>query len=267
MKPSVLHDTIFENIASSNGVFTSHFHDTYTIGLTHNGMFESFVHGRKTSFAYQYATRIINPGEVHYGDSHAWQYTNFYPSVELLSNLYEQMYGESKMVIFEKHIINDRVLYQLLRQFFHSVYDKEEAMSSEIKLMEALAYLITHYDHKTVPHPFTCKAKKSISMVVEYIHENLENEILLDQLSTTAMLSKYHFVRLFKDHMGITPHQYILSERIYKAKSLVLEGASLTHAALQAGFSDQSHFIRNFRKIYGYSPKTLLQKSNFILYS
>ena len=265
MKPTLLSDTIFENITNSNGQFTNHFHDTYTIGLTHDGMFKS-IHEHKATLAYQYSTRVINPAEVHCGDSHAWQYTNFYPSVELLSSLYEQMYGEQKMPIFEKHIIQDDELYRRLVSFFRSVYTHEEAMLTESKLIHALSYLIANYTHSATPYPFTCKEKNTMSMVVEYIHEHLDTEISLDMLSQAAMVSKYHFLRLFKSHTGLTPHQYIIAERIYKAKELVLEGESLALAGLHAGFGDQSHFIRSFRKIYGYSPKTLLQKSNFILY-
>lgn len=265
MKSTLLNDTIFENITNSNGQFTNHFHDTYTIGLTHDGMFKS-IHEHKASLAYQYSTRVINPGEVHCGDSHAWQYTNFYPSVELLTNLYEQIYGEKKMPIFEKHIIQDEVLYRLLVSFFRSVYEHEETLLCESKLIDALSYLIANYTRSATPYPFIDKAENTMSMVVEYIHEYLDTEISLDELSKAAMVSKYHFLRLFKSHIGLTPHQYIIAERIHKAKNLVLGGESLSLAALQAGFSDQSHFIRSFRKIYGYSPKTLLQKSNFILY-
>lgn len=266
MKPSFLSDTAFENIAHSTSSFSCHFHDTYTIGLTHHGLFTS-LHEHKTTQAYAHSARIINPGEVHGGDSHAWQYTNFYPSVELLSTLYEQMYGEKKMPIFEKHIIEDDELYKRLLAFFYGVYAHEETMLLESKLIDALSYLIAHYTQKATPYPFTCKDSKAMSLAVEYIHDHLASDISLDALAVEAKVSKYHFLRLFKNHTGLTPHQYIIAERICKAKTLVLHGESLSLAGLHAGFSDQSHFIRSFRKIYGYSPKTLLQKSNFILYT
>lgn len=265
MKPSLLSDTAFENIAHLTNTFSCHFHDTYAIGITHHGMFKS-LHEHKITQAYERTTRIINPGEIHGGDSYAWQYTNFYPSVELLSTLYEQMYGEKKMPIFEKHIIDDDELFRRLMAFFQTVYAHEESMLLESKLIDALSYLIVHYARKATLYPFTCKDPKAMSMVIEYIHENIESDISLDTLASTANVSKYHFLRLFKNHTGLTPHQYIIAGRVCRAKTLVIKGESLSQVALQAGFSDQSHFIRSFRKIYGYSPKTLLQKSNFILY-
>ncbi|WP_226372213.1 AraC family transcriptional regulator [Sulfurospirillum diekertiae] len=265
MKPSLLNDTAFENIAHSTNTFSSHFHDTYAIGITHEGMFKSH-HERQIISAYERTTRIINPGEIHGGDSYAWKYTNFYPSVELLSTLYEQMYGEKKIPIFEQHIIEDAELYTKLAAFFHTIYANEEPMHSESKLIDALSYLIAHYAQKATSYLFTCKDPKAMSVVIDYIHDNLGSDITLDALASTAHVSKYHFLRLFKNHTGLTPHQYIIAGRVCKAKTLVIKGESLSQVALQAGFSDQSHFIRSFRKIYGYSPKTLLQKSNFILY-
>lgn len=266
MKPSFLNDVAFENIACSTRTFSCHFHDTYTIGLTHDGMFQS-IHEHKITKAYQHSARIINPNEIHGGDSHAWQYTNFYPSVELLSSLYEQMYGEKKMPIFEKHIIEDDELYRRLLAFFRTVYTNEEPMLIESKLIDALSYLIAHYAQRATPYLFTCKDSKAMLLAVEYIHDHLASDISLDALALEAKVSKYHFLRLFKNHTGLTPHQYIIAKRICQAKTLVLKGESLSLAGLQVGFSDQSHFIRSFRKIYGYSPKTLLQKSNFILYT
>lgn len=266
MKLPLLSDTVFESIAHSTDHFSSHFHDTYTIGLTHRGLFTSH-HEHKIIQAYEHTARIINPGEIHGGESHAWQYTNFYPSVELLTTLYEQMYGEKKMPIFERHIIQDEGLFRRLIAFFQAVYADEEAMVVESRFIDALSYLIAHYAQKTLPYPFTCNDPKAMSTVIEYIHDNLEADISLNTLAKTAHVSKYHFLRLFKNKTGLSPHQYIIAGRVCKAKALMMKGESLSQVALTVGFSDQSHFIRAFRKIYGYSPKALLQKSNFILYS
>ena len=263
MKLPLLSDTAFENIVDSTDNFAFHFHDTYTIGLTHRGLFTSHYEHRIIP-VYEHTARIINPGEIHGGESHAWQYTNFYPDAELLSTLYEQMYGEKKMPIFERHIIEDEALFRRLIAFFQAVYADEAAMIVESRLIDALGYLIAHYAQKAAPYPLAYHEPQAMSTVIEYIHDNIETDITLNALAKTAHVSKYHFLRLFKNHTGLTPHQYIIAGRVCKAKTLVMQGEALSHVALEAGFSDQSHFIRAFRKIYGYSPKTL-QKSNFIL--
>lgn len=260
-----LNNTKFEYVKNSNGLFSKHFHDTYTIGITHAGVFKS-ISANQSSFSYKNSTRIINPGDVHEGDSHAWSYTNVYPKIEFMVNIYEQMYHEVKMPIFEKHIIEDLELYRLLYRFFVSAYHKEEQMPIEIYAIEAFSYLIKNF--ATSKRDFTplFDDKKVVQGSIEYIHENISANILLDDLAQNFNLSKYHFLRVFKSNMGLTPHNYILAQRVDKARESILKGQSLLEASFDAGFSDQSHFIRNFKKIYGYSPKELLKKSNFILY-
>ena len=139
-------------------------------------------------------------------------------------------------------------------------------MLIETYLINALSYLIKNYTSKTKEVKELFDNKLIIKNSIEYIKDSLDTNISLDDLAANSSLSKYHFLRVFKKNMGLTPHHYIVTQRIHKAKELILEGSSLSQAGLNVGFNDQSHFIRNFRKIYGYSPKELLKKSNFILY-
>ncbi len=262
---SSLNNTEFEDVENSNGLFSKHFHDTYTIGITHGGVFKS-ISANQSSLSYQYSTRIINPGDVHGGDSHTWSYTNVYPKIEFMVNIYEQMYHEVKMPIFSKHIIDDLDLYRLLYRFFLSAYRKEEKMFIEINAIEAFSYLIKNYASSKRDFTPLFDDKKVVKGSIEYINDNISENILLDDLAQNFNLSKYHFLRVFKSDIGLTPHNYILTQRVDKAKESILRGKSLLEASAEMGFSDQSHFIRNFKKIYGYSPKELLKKSNFILY-
>lgn len=266
MKLESLNETIFENIQNSNGQFTKHFHDTYTIGLTHDGLFKS-INQDQATISYKYSTRVINPGEVHYGDSNSWKYTNFYPTLELVSEIYEQIFFEKKIPIFSKHIIEDINLYNLLFRFFYSAYKNEDKMLIETNLISALSYLIKNYTSETKNYEPLFNDKSIIKDSIEFIKDSLETNISLDLLATNSSLSKYHYLRVFKNHIGLTPHQYILTQRVQRGKELVLKGVPLNEIATEVGFSDQSHFIRSFKRIYGYLPSTLKEDSNFILYN
>ncbi|MEH2187068.1 MAG: AraC family transcriptional regulator [Nostoc sp.] len=99
-----------------------------------------------------------------------------------------------------------------------------------------------------------------LKQVTEYIHEHLHQDLKLADLSAIAQLSPYHFLRLFKQRMGITPHQYILQRRIEKVKHLLKHSnLSIAEIAMQTGFCDQSHLTRCFKHIVGITPKQLLQ--------
>ncbi|MBE9182107.1 helix-turn-helix transcriptional regulator [Oculatella sp. LEGE 06141] len=106
-------------------------------------------------------------------------------------------------------------------------------------------------------------SQTKLALVTDYINDHLHHDLKLDEIAAIAQISLYHFLRLFKQRMGITPHQYILQCRIHKAKDL-LEHSELTIAeiAIRTGFCDQSHLTRYFKRLVGVTPNQLLQSMN-----
>lgn len=96
-----------------------------------------------------------------------------------------------------------------------------------------------------------------IESVLSYINENLSRELTVDALAERVYLSKYHFMRLFKENTGATVHAYIRQKRLLYAARLIREGTNANKAAIDSGFSDYSAFHRAFRKSFGISPGDL----------
>lgn len=102
-------------------------------------------------------------------------------------------------------------------------------------------------------------SQTTLQRVQEYIHEHLHQDLKLSELSAIAQLSPYYFLRLFKQQMKMTPHQYILQCRVEQAKHLLQRSElSLAEIAVKVGFCDQSHLTRSFKRIFGVTPKQLL---------
>ena len=88
------------------------------------------------------------------------------------------------------------------------------------------------------------------------MNSHLDREITLNELATMVDMSKYYFLRLFKQSMGITPHQYLIKQRMKKAKQLLQQGKlSIIEVAAECGFSNQSHFAKVFHKNIGITPR------------
>lgn len=97
--------------------------------------------------------------------------------------------------------------------------------------------------------------KARLERVCDYIRENLDCEISLDDLAGIACLSVFHFCRAFKIATGSSPFQYISSLRIDKAKALLGEkNVTIDEIALSAGFSSGANLARAFKKAVGLSP-------------
>ncbi len=102
-------------------------------------------------------------------------------------------------------------------------------------------------------------SKFKLQQIKEYINEHLHQDIKLIELAAIAQISPYHFLRLFKQSIGLTPHQYILHRRIDKAKYLLRQSElSIADIALRVGFCDQSHFTQCFKRLLGMTPKQFL---------
>jgi AraC family transcriptional regulator len=92
--------------------------------------------------------------------------------------------------------------------------------------------------------------------VCEYIRSHLASDVGVAELAQQVNLSPHHFSMLFKHALGISPHQYVLHERIMEARRQLAGGPTdISELALRLGFSDQSHFSRAFRKMTGTTPK------------
>jgi len=260
----LLINTLFENVSHSTADFTRHYHDTYTIGLTYNGVLKSY-NSYESYESYEYSVRINNPGEVHAGKSKDWSHVNFYPSVEIMSELYEQIFYEKKTPFFKRLIIEDKILFQKLHHFFDSYFKNEDEIVIESSLIDALSYLILSSTLYTKKYNNIFEDKKIIKYTYEFINDSIDTNFTLDTLASNVNLSKFHFLRLFKKDFGLTPHAFIINERLNRANNLIQNGYSISQASIQVGFNDQSHFSRNFKKYFGYTPSYLQKNSNIIL--
>lgn len=98
---------------------------------------------------------------------------------------------------------------------------------------------------------------KALRRVTAYVEQHLAADIRLETLATQAGVSVFHLIRAFKESTGLTPHRYVLSRRVARAKQLlVTTDLPLLDIALQVGFSDHSHFSKHFQRATGMSPRT-----------
>ena len=98
---------------------------------------------------------------------------------------------------------------------------------------------------------------EKIGQTLSYINENLAADLSIDTLADRVFLSRYHFMRLFKEQTGSTVHQYVRQKRLLYAARLIREGVPAVRAAADAGFNDYSVFHRAFRTSFGISPSAL----------
>jgi len=99
-------------------------------------------------------------------------------------------------------------------------------------------------------------ASAKIRQTIDYIQSNLDQNLSLKVMAAQVGMDRYYFATQFKQAMGISPYQYVIKQRIKKAKYILRQQKfSLVEIALSCGFSSQSHFNRVFRQQVGTTPK------------
>jgi len=116
--------------------------------------------------------------------------------------------------------------------------------------------LSTYQNHKIAPEPEKPEVSYRLKSTVIYIQDHLDQNISLEILAGAIAMSPSYFCRFFQQEMGCSPYQYILRQRVEKAKILLKNlDLPITDIALQSGFANHSHLDRHFLKIAGTTPK------------
>lgn len=105
-------------------------------------------------------------------------------------------------------------------------------------------------------------SQQRLRRALEVIHASLDQPLRLETIADELGLDMYHFSRMFRQSMGVSPYQYVLRQRIEKAKELLKnDELSITDIALECGLANPSHLARHFRKFVGVSPRVFRRQA------
>lgn len=102
--------------------------------------------------------------------------------------------------------------------------------------------------------PEQTDAKSHVTLVKNYLDDHPQADVSLEELAKLAGISAFHLVRQFQKFYGLPPHAYQIQSRVRLSKRFIAQGDALLDAALKAGFHDQSHLNRHFKRTIGVTP-------------
>lgn len=207
----------------------------------------------------------IFPAELPYKlnclkDVQQLEFIHCYLEPEFLAQVAHESINPDKVELLLELKRSDRLIYQIgiaLRADLE--LDGGSSSFYADSLATALAaHLLKHYS--TRQHSFRSYddglSKAKLKQAIEYINDHLYENFLLGELAKEIGMSQYYFCRLFKRSTGVTPHQYLIGQRIERSKQLLRDPErTITEVAEECGFSNPSHFAKYFGKYTGLTPK------------
>ena len=104
-------------------------------------------------------------------------------------------------------------------------------------------------------------SKRALEQATDYINDNLSQKLALTEIAGAAHMSPHHFARSFKKDTGLSPHQYVIQQRVQRAKTLLSDtDLTVAEVARAVGFSNPSHLAHHVRRLLGASPVDLRQE-------
>jgi AraC-like DNA-binding protein len=242
-------------------VYHRHSHETYSFGVTDDGA-QAFTcrGGHHVSTANM--VMLFNPDDPH--DGHAATGPGFtYRMIHIAPDLVRELFAGTGPPLFPTPVVDDPELARRLRQLHTTLTSSSPPLQPHNSLtslqqhehLTATARLLTrHATRATVVPPGSPATALIASRVRDMLHDAYASPLTAGDLATAAGCSRFTATRAFNAVYGLAPSDYQRQLRLRAARSLLTGGATAAEAAATAGFADQAHLTRWFRRCYGVTP-------------
>lgn len=259
---------IFHNIDEQKKVFDFHYHDFNKIMIFLRGNISYSIEGRNYLLK-PYDIVLVNAGEIHKPsilDDTIYERIIIYVSPLFLDSYkgadydlkycFERAKKEHSNVL-RIHSMDKSKLYQVCLELEHSLQGNDFAneLYQKILFLEFMIQLNRTAISNRINYQDSDMANMKLLQILDYINENLAEDITIDKLAAQFYLNRYYLMHFFKEGTGYTIGNYITEKRLLHAKNLVQKGKTLTEACFESGFKNYSTFSRAFKKAFNTMPK------------
>ena len=232
----------------SRYAFEPHTHEAFGIGTIESGA-QRFRYRGTHYTAPQHSLIMMNPDELHTGESacpEGWRYRMIYIDPRAM----ERITGD-RAWWFNDALRTDARLAQPFSRRLAQMWQAQSPLERESALYDLLEWV---RPLARQGQPRVQEGAHRFDVVRDYLRENLAEPVRLETLAALTALSPWHFLRSFKQHFHVTPHQMLMAFRLFEAKQQLARGIRAAEVAAAVGLTDQAHLTRAFAHRYGITP-------------
>jgi AraC-like DNA-binding protein len=208
---------------------------------------------------------IVHPGEVHSNRAYersGCSYRTLFIEPDAVRCMAAEIFGRDRgLPFFPTAVVFDQDILRLFLQLHVALEAPTSSLERESLLLALSTKLIARFSQQRPSLDSFKRKGPSVKRACEYLTERYAENVLLEQLAHIVGLSPFHFSRVFCEQVGMPPHAFQTQVRVARAKTLLLQGWSISQAAAQTGFADQSHLTRHFKRLVGVTPGQYQQSS------
>ena len=138
-------------------------------------------------------------------------------------------------------------------------YAKEGTLEAQVlmncKVVELLSKLVNLAQTGSQDDTPTPSSNKNVNEMIDYINRHYTEDVTLDILAARFHFSKYYISHLFRDYVGVSPYEDLITRRLYLFNDLVRQKQPIREACLAVGFNNYSNFFRLYKKFFGITPQ------------
>ena len=231
--------------------FSPHRHDTYALGLTLHGV-QTFRYRGSERFSNPGNVIVLHPDEVHDGAA-GTDDGLIYRMIYLPPELIGAVDGHRSTLPFVGNpVVADAGLWQALADILDDLDHEPDELVLDDAMMRIAAALSRQagMPRKAI----TATARTAVLCARNFLEEHSAAMVRSEDLEAITGLDRYELARQFRRLLETSPHRYLVMRRLERAKRLLSTGCGIADAAADAGFADQAHFTRHFRKAFGMTP-------------
>jgi len=233
-----------------------HSHETFSIGAITQGHCD-YLNGRLIERAGAGSVVMMNPGDVHAcnpAGGSPWSYHMLYVDTAWLAGLQRELGFSPNRDFrpFSTTLVQNAGLHaDLLKLHATLTSPQTEPLHKSSAALTFFCGLQQQLD--PAPASSTASAPR-LMRAAEFMRAHLSQALTLEEIGAAAGLSATHLVRSFKRQFGMTPHAYLVNCRVQYGRAQLKKGRPIAEVAVEAGFADQAHFQRAFRRSMAATP-------------
>jgi len=241
--------------------YSTHSHETLALGILEHGVIQVQFHEQSKQNVVSNTMIVFNPNQVHRTkkvSNNSYGYYTLHINTQWCKKIQDELFGKQDGFInVFPNIIEDTQIVEELLKLYQEITQGKNADKYEETVEILLKNIFKNYCDVTALHENKKEDNILLLKIEQYILDNVNNQITTQDISKEVNYSEAYISRVFKKKFGLSPHAFLVNQKINRAKNKLRNSKNqdLSQLAVEVGFYDQSHFTNTFKRYFSLTPK------------